>query len=725
MGISSDTWFSSVTREWYGTSLTPDQYQQKWEEFLTSDAVRSLPANATPEDYHRLYLQFIATQIKSTDPWFAQMTQAAYGNTLSDVEVDQIIRYFLTLPEVLALPATATEADYHRLFLRFIAQLILAQDPWFMKATVQFYGQTTDDELARILLDFLGSPEVIALPSTATEDDYKRLYLQYISSHLKRIYQAEAVTGASPEAVAKSKLMYSIFEILAQMITTTSIAQIKDSEVIAYLTHKREEYIKMLTKVPLYTGTGTVDVDFAASLTKAGYEPYVTITNFLDPNGIKYWNSTLNVCEYHWYPGIVALGAPLKLVLSNITQGLVDQINETGQTVAYYDSPTYSDGTWSGGGYYKKLIIKVTKNPIDPSDPTAPATYLVQRARRDHNDTDESITGWSTVGTVTLTDAPTIVRRTSKPVLVSSADSVYTLITPDSDPNKFALGYGNVTLQSLSESISNAYATSTTNSSSFTLYSGDWADGDNTHKVDPFMPEMLDGSWYRNRLTTSVSTSSDGKPVITVQLVRDSLPFTTEVPNGLGGTTVVDNRKFQGDGTLDWDNSTRLTTTTLQTQTITAADSEQSTITDAINSSFETLWQDATDAHQIGLTDPSQLTSYEQHLNSDFQTYCLQTRDPKIAWKPGILGSAPQEGQNINQYESNTLYSLNAATRAKINQRLQSYLSSISARADVIGNLTDQQQQVVDASITGIKTTNNLIKGIIQQLSQILSAMFK
>jgi hypothetical protein len=137
------------------------------------------------------------------------------------------------------------------------------------------------------------------------------------------------------------------------------------------------------------------------------------------------------------------------------------------------------------------------------------------------------------------------------------------------------------------------------------------------------------------------------------------------------------------------------------------------------------MWQNATDAHQIGLTDPSQLTGYEQSLDSARQTYCMLARDPKIAWQPGILGSAPPEGQSLNEYESNTLYTLNAATRAKINQRLQSYLSSISARVDVIGNLTDQQQQVVDASITGIKTTNNLIKGILQQLSQILSSMFK
>jgi hypothetical protein len=103
----------------------------------------------------------------------------------------------------------------------------------------------------------------------------------------------------------------------------------------------------------------------------------------------------------------------------------------------------------------------------------------------------------------------------------------------------------------------------------------------------------------------------------------------------------------------------------------------------------------------------------------------MQARDPKIAWKPGILASAFVSGQTPDEYESNTVFSLNAATRAKENQRLQSYLSSISARMDVIGNQSDQQQQIVDTSTTGLKTTNNLINGIIQQMMQILTSMFK
>lgn len=689
MGISPDIWFSTITEEWYGDTLTPDQFQQMWQEFLSSPDVKYLPANATPEDYHRLYLQFIAPHISQADPWFAQVTQAAYGNTLTDNEVQQILKSFLQLPEVLALPSTARTADYHQLYLRFLAQRILSVDPWFQNAIVKFYGEVTADEQERILLDFLGSPEVLALPASATTEDYQRLFVKFVSSHLNLIHQTEAATATSPEAVAQSKVLWSVFELLAQMITTTSIAQIRDSEVINYLTQKRNEYAKMLSKVPLYAGSGSVDLTLANDLSKKGLEGYVTVTNNLDNcNGIDHWNSTLNVCEWYWTDGLIVTGATLKARLSSVFQGLVDQINATGRTTVYYDSPSYKDGTWSGGGYTKVMVIKVVKNDD--------GSFTGYWKRRGTDSTDESITDWNTIGTFKQAEGDVVTSVTDKPVLVSLADSVYTTISPNTDPTKFILGYGGITLQDLTASLYANYIKSPSHTSGFTLYSGDWRD---------------DNYYYRNRLTMNIIEES-GVPKVTLSLIQDKT---------LSAGDILPPRNQ--DHTVNWDASTN-TSTVLQTTT-SVLSTDETTFENRLSSSFLTVWQDATAAQQIQLTGTSTLNSYETSQSSGYQTYAMNARDPKIAWKSGVLGSAPVEGQSPSDYESNTLYTLNAATRAKINQRLQSYLSSISARMDVIGNTSDQQQQVVDTSTSGLKTTNNLINASIQQMMQILSSMFR
>jgi flagellar hook-basal body complex protein FliE len=685
MGISPDIWLSTITEEWYGDTLTSDQFQQMWQEFLSSPEVKYLPANATPEDYHRLYLQFIAPHISQADPWFTQITQAAFGNTLTPSEVQELLKSFLELPEVLALPSSARAADFHQLYLRFLAQKILSVDPWYTNAIVQFFGNVTTDEQERILLDFLGSSEVLALPTSATTEDYQRLFVKFISSHLNLIHQAEAATAASPEAAAQSKVMWSIFELLAQMITTTSIAQIRDSEVINYLTQKRNEYAKMLSEVPLYTGSGSVDLSLAKDLSNKGVEGYVTIANNLQNINVGHWGSTLNVCEWYWTTGLIVTGATLKATLSTVLQGLVDQINATGRTTVYYDSPSYHDGTWSGGGYTKVMVIKVVKNDD--------GTFTAYWKRRGTSSTDESITDWNTVGTFKQSDSDVVTKVTNKPVLVSLADSVYTTISPNTDPTKFILGYGNITLQDLSASLCANYLKSTTPSSGFTLYSGDWRDS---------------SSFYRNRVVINV-TQENGNPKVSISLIQD--------------TTTGSPAKNQ-DKTINWDACT-LTSTVLQSTSLSLSDDDETTIENGINSSFLTIWQNATAAQQIQLTGTSTLNSYETSQTSGYQTYAMNARDPKIAWKSGILGSSAVEGQELSDYESNTLYTLNAATRAKINQRLQSYLSSISARMDVIGNISDQQQQVVDTSTSGLKTTNNLINASIQQMMQILTSMFR
>jgi hypothetical protein len=734
MGIASDAWFSTVTQEWYGSTFTPDQFQQMWQEFLSSPDVKYLPANATEEDYHRLFLQFIAPQIIAADPWFAQITQAAYGSSLTDAEVKQIVESFLALPEVLALRQPASQAEYHTIYLRFISQIILSQDTWYKNATLQFYGETTADQLQQILLEFLSSPAVLALPSTATAEDYQSLYIQFLYSHLKQTYQISVATAVSPDTVAQSKVLWSVFNLLSNMITTMSIAQIRDSEVMLYLTEKRNEYAKMLAAVPLYVGTGTVDTSLNDTLAKQGLEGYAAVTNNLINVDVSHFNSSLNKCEWYWTgKGLIVTGGTLKAHLSTILQGLVNQITTTGDTVAYYDSPSYTDGTNTGGGYHKKIIIKVVKN----DDGTFSAYY----ARRSNDDgdsataTDKAISNWHHIGEFKSTEEPQVVSVSTHPIEASSADSVYTTITPSTDPAKFLLGYAGLTLKDISQSIYTSYNTSTATSTDqksyeYTLYSGDWLTGAIAQTGVGGKSSTGSTLYQRNRLVVDVSHPIGGQPVVTVSLVQDSATFETTSsdsnPEGIGGSVITTqtNPVKNKDGTIDWDKTT-YTSSTLITQSTTLSNDNQTTVIDAVNSSFISVWQQGTNDGDLQLTSSTQLTSYEQTQSTEYQAYAMEARDPKIAWKAGILASAFPEGDSPSDYNANTVYNLDAQTRAKNNQLLQSYLSAISARMDVLSNTTDQQQQVVDTSSSGIQATNNIINAIIEQMMQLLESVFR
>lgn len=714
MSIPSDTWVSSVTQKWYGNTLTSDQFEEMWRAFLASDAVRALPANATVEEYHRLYLQFIADQIIDADPWFAQITRAAYQSSISDAEIRQLVRDFLKLKEVLAMPQPATAADYHRLYLRYLTQIVLSEDEWFTNATFQFYGQVSDDELEQILLDFLASPEVLALPSDATVEDYQRLYVQYLSSEHNKVYLSEAATSVSPEQIEQSKIMMKVFDLLADMISTSSIAQIRSMGAVMFLTKKREEYGKMLSQVPLYIGTGTVDLELNDHLVSLGLLPVVTRVTDLVNGDIPDWDHSLFYWYNDWYNDrdvigeLFGIGRGRKLKEIDVweaIEGCVNIIEDMGVDTALYHSPPFY--AFLEGDHV--IVIKVEK--------TGDNEFTAYAYARDEHSTDEEITNWKRMGTFTKGELQ-IVKVKGKHLLMSDMDSVFTPIFPNTDPEKFYLGYGGISLADISASFYNTYITSAPDpengilkQSSFTLYSGDWVDGD-----------TMSRNFYRNRLVIDAVEHEGELPTITVTLYQDKLA--REDINDTSGS----HSGFAPDETVDWSNP-HVTTTTLQTTTggpFLGASDEQAAFISSVNTAFADVWNDATAAHQIQLTDKSQLMpGWEQERSDDYTAYAMNARDPKIEWSTGILGSEFAHNKKGDEYQQNTLYSLQAQVRAQNNQRSDAYMSAINSRLEMLSNITDQQQQTVDTSSSVIKMTNNMINAIIQQMTQILNSIFK
>jgi hypothetical protein len=719
MGISSDTWFSTITQEWYGSTFTPDQFQQMWAAFLSSPAVKYLPANATDEDYRRLFLQFIAPQICSSDPWFTQITQAAYGNSLTNDQVREIIKSFLALPQVIQMAQPASQSTWHSLYATFIGQIILSQNSWFENAITQFYGETTPEQMEQILMDFLTSDTVKALPSTAIIEDYQRLFMQYLTSSLEHTYQVSAATAVSPDTVIQSEVLSKIYDLLSQMITTTSIAQIRDGEVMLYLTQKKNEYGKMLASIPLYAGSGTVDQALNKTLTSLHLEGQAVTTNLntLTDVEVDRYDESLSSSVEEWTGYEIETGS-LEMKLENVLQGLADQMTETGETTAYYDSPAYTDS--SGSSIEKKLIIRVTAN--------SGGTYSVAWNTRPADDgtsaagTDALLTNWNSIGTFSVKASTEV---TSHPVEISSADAAYTQISPNSDPTQFTLGYGNITLQDLAESVYNSYNASTPSGSNqksyqFALNSGTWYGTIQVPTTDengnPTTKTV--NAYFRNRLTINVSCPTGGQPIVTASLVQQDVEATI---SAWGSLATPQN----DDGTINWNACTNATNTTLASQTTNVTSSDKTVIVNTINSDFLSVWAAGKANGSIQLSSASQLNSYEQSQSAEYQKYAMAARDPKIPWQPGILGSAFKPGEEVEDYNSNTVFSLNASARAQHNQRLQSYLSAISGRMDALGNLNDQQLQEVSVSTSGLKATNNIINALIQQMMQILSSMFR
>ena len=356
MGISSDAWVSTVTEAWYGSSMSPDQFQQMWQTFLSSPDVKYLPANATPEEIHALYLQFIAHQISSVDPWFAQIAQEVLG-PLSDADVQQILQSFLALPQVVSMRQPASQDAYHTLFGQYLSSIVLSQNSWYQNATQAVYGPMTQDNLETLVLSFVMSPAVGALPPSATAADYQQLYMQFLSSALQQAHQIEQATAVSPEAVAQGKILMSIFELLAKMTEQTSIAQITDGQVINYLTQKQEQYAQMLANVPLYVGGGIADLGLNATLKTLGLTTNVSVTNPNVPSstfdnvqspdiGLQFW---WNMVTYGQSPPPNGL-PPFDGTVTPAPGTNVPIVQLVSQMIAE-QATTLDCGTVSGGAY--------------------------------------------------------------------------------------------------------------------------------------------------------------------------------------------------------------------------------------------------------------------------------------------------------------------------------------------------------------------------------------
>ena len=91
----------------------------------------------------------------------------------------------------------ASQDAYHTLFGQYLSSDRPLSQSWYQNATQAVYGPMTQDNLETLVLSFVMSPAVGALPPSATAADYQS-GTQFLSSALQQAHQIEQATAVSP-----------------------------------------------------------------------------------------------------------------------------------------------------------------------------------------------------------------------------------------------------------------------------------------------------------------------------------------------------------------------------------------------------------------------------------------------------------------------------------------------------------------------------------------------
>lgn len=428
MRISSSPWFESMAQE-----LTSLDFDQLWADFLADPDVMYMSASATDDDYRRLFLQFLATRPEVIDnviaknSWLLDDTNAVYQQRLSRLpshdELVATVSAFLTTPELFDLARSGSSTGYRLLYARFLVATFEADPASTYSAAIQaFMGPTSLEQRRTIILGFLLWPDLLEMPiASLTDDEYQQLFMRYLSSEQALVYRSQETTGLSPQAIEQSKVLWNVFDALAESIASTSVSQIRSNELIDLLIKRRQAYLDMMKKIPIYVGAGTTDI------------------------AINTWLNT------------------------------------------------------------QQFLVKTSKGESS---------------------------------------------------LPSSADFVFTRVMTDPDPTKFTVGYGNINLQEISEWLYSQYAADPGAGASFTLYSGDNKDS-NGHFVRQRLVLSLtrDGagnpvaraSLIKDTITGGVTWISQSNPFDTSDATRtientSTIEFGTAdwAASGYSSTTLID-----------------------------------------------------------------------------------------------------------------------------------------------------------------------------------------
>ncbi len=343
------------------------------------------------------------------------------------------------------------------------------------------------------------------------------------------------------------------------------------------------------------------------------------------------------------------------------------------------------------------LLNTVTTNEIATS---AVLNFLSQKEKT-YTDMMAKTTMYIGTGTIyTQGDS----RKVSPSYPASTADATQTQIhSSATDATQFTLGYMNISVDDISQYLTDQVFRQNQSTSSFDIYSDAWPISS---------PSLLDLE-DRNHATMTITNNGNGTCTATATFTQEGHNMET------GG----------------WDtlNSYNVSSGPIPISTTTFAQAQG-----AMDSAFLTVYAWAKLNNMVEIS-TAQLTSDEQKGSDIEQAYDIAKRNIKIPWgtselTPDTLKNPDVRPVGILAYklspdttDQTWLAALNNLQQARdqYNKTLNTYIGQAEAEQQLIGDKSSQQQQVVQAATSSREMTNKILKSAIQQMATIIQAIFK
>lgn len=285
----------------------------------------------------------------------------------------------------------------------------------------------------------------------------------------------------------------------------------------------------------------------------------------------------------------------------------------------------------------------------------------------------------------------------------SSEDWWFTKTAPSSDPTLFDLGYGNITLQNIFDYLAKNTVTLTKPeqdpatpdvpppdfaSTSFTLKSGIYADPGGSGNYRSSCELKVTKNFADNTFKIeSTFKLMNGSTVVWGPVnSQQTFPFSIVVQEPL---------QFR------------------------------KTITDSLSQTFYETYNQAKAAGVVEVPEDS-----FAGLSDEKKELAVRSRNLMIPWgayKGDTTVGALIGPARTGWYEAdNTVkYSDASGGRTSQNKTINTYIQNIKSKKDLVSDIKDSQSQVVDAGISSRKQQINLIQGLINQLKNIISSIYK
>lgn len=327
------------------------------------------------------------------------------------------------------------------------------------------------------------------------------------------------------------------------------------------------------------------------------------------------------------------------------------------------------------------LLSTVTTNEIAN---TAVLNFLAEK-QKIYSDMIGKTSMYIGTGTIyTASDSRGVTPNNPK----STADSTQTQVhSSATDASAFTLGFANISVDDISQYLTDQVFRQGQQTSSFDLYSDEWPYDDNTYIGE------------RNHATMTLTNNGGGTYTATVSFS-------------------IEGRFRISQGTQEWG-----AITTAPPQTITLSSATIAQAVSALDSSFLSAYAYAKSQHWVEIF-KSNLPAGEVSGKSALEiANSIAKRNIKIPYETGILAYQLSPATTNKSWTAALTKLQNL--RSTYNKTLSTFIGEAEAKQQLLGDKASQQQQIIQTATSSRQMTNKILKNTIQQMATILQAIFR